>query len=38
MPTIDIIILAIVVGGALAFMAEMIWLSMDSQKLPREDQ
>jgi hypothetical protein len=37
MPTIDIVILALVVGGALAFMAEMVWFSMDRNKLSHDD-
>jgi hypothetical protein len=36
MPTIDILVLVLVCGGALAFMAEMIWYSMDRNKLPRD--
>jgi hypothetical protein len=36
MPTIDILILALIIGGALAFMAEMVWFSMDHNKLPRK--
>ncbi len=36
MPTIDIIMLAIIVGGAVAFMAEMIWFSMDRNKMSRK--
>jgi len=35
MPTINIIVLAIVAGGALAFMAEMIWYGLPRNQLPR---
>ena len=36
MPTIDIFILALVTGGAVVFMLEMMWFSRDSKKLPRK--
>jgi hypothetical protein len=36
MPTIDILILALIVGGAVLFMAEMMWFSMDHNKLPKK--
>lgn len=35
MPTINVIMLVLVTGGALAFMAEMIWFSMENKKRPR---
>lgn len=36
MTTFGIVILVLVTGGALVFMAEMIWFSMDHNKLPRD--
>ena len=36
MPTINVIMLVLVSGGALAFMVGMIWFSMENNKLPRK--
>ncbi len=36
MPTVNIFVLAVICGGALAFMAEMIWYSLERNQLPRQ--